>query len=111
MPRRFARPLLLLTIERHGHRHGYELYETISGLGVAIDLAGVYRELRAMERHDLVSSTWTPSDVGPDRRVYALTIDGEAAAVESRDELERTRDQLAVALERLASPLPDELGA
>lgn len=111
MPRRFARPLLLLALECGRSSHGYELYETVSTLGVNVDLAGVYRELRAMERHDLVTSTWEPSDAGPDRRVYELTVDGEAAAVESRDELQRIAAQLTAALGRLATPTVDELGS
>lgn len=111
MPRRFARPLLLLALEHGGSSHGYELYETVTTHGVSVDLAGVYRELRAMERHDLVSSTWEPSGTGPDRRVYELTVDGEAAAVEARDELERIAAQLTTALDRLAASPVDELGS
>ena len=41
--------------------------------GLNVDMAGVYRELRSMEQHDLLASDWEPSDNGPDRRVYELT--------------------------------------
>lgn len=105
LPRRFARPLLLLAVERRGCRHGYELYETVAGHGVQIDLASVYRELRAMERHDLLSSSWMPSGSGPDRRVYELTEMGRTAAIAARSELEAARDQLAAALDAAAEPV------
>lgn len=106
LPRRFARPMLLLAMEHRGGRHGYELFETVAGHGVQIDLAGVYRELRAMERHDLLSSSWTPSDSGPDRRVYELTDAGRVAAVDARTELEATRDQLSAALAVVPDAVP-----
>lgn len=105
LPRRFARPLLLLAMERRGCRHGYELFETVTGNGVQIDLAGVYRELRAMERHDLLSSSWMPSDAGPDRRVYELTETGRVATAAARAELAAMRDQLAAALAAELEPI------
>ncbi|MFP5299306.1 MAG: helix-turn-helix transcriptional regulator, partial [Actinomycetota bacterium] len=41
------------------------------------DPGGLYRTLRAMEQEGLVRSTWESSDMGPARRTYHLTEDGE----------------------------------
>lgn len=103
LPRRFLRSFLLLSLKRDGRSHGYELYESVSAQGLAVDMAGVYRDLRTMERHDLVTSDWEPSTSGPDRRVYDLTDDGHLAAAASAEEIAATRDGLARALTNLTS--------
>lgn len=105
LPRRFGRPFLLLVLAQRTSGHGYELYEAIAEFGVQIDLAGVYRDLRTMEQHDLLSSTWAASGSGPDRRVYELTDAGRDAAVTARRELVSIRDQLAVALDAVSEPV------
>jgi DNA-binding PadR family transcriptional regulator len=105
LPRRFLRAFLLLALDRDGTSHGYELFECITARGLAVDMAGVYRDLRAMERHDLVTSDWEPSDSGPDRRVYDLTDEGRLAAVEAAVELATIRDGLAAALEDFTRPV------
>ncbi len=102
LPRRFLRAFLLLVLARDGELHGYELCECVRGHGLVVDLGGVYRDLRTMERHDLVTSTWEPSDSGPDRRVYQLTAAGRAAAAAAVSELELVRDGLSDALDSLA---------
>ena len=101
LPRRFLRPFLLLTLASSTKRHGYELFEAVSGLGVAVDLAGVYRDLRTMERHDLVTSQWLPSDLGPDRRVYELTALGSEQAGAAADEMLTIHAQMSAALAAL----------
>lgn len=98
LPRKFLRPFLLLALAHDGTAHGYELCEAVRERGLAVDLAGVYRDLRAMEQHDLVSSSWEPSDTGPDRRVYRLTSGGHGAALTAFRELEEVRDGLSAAL-------------
>lgn len=101
LPRRFLRALLLLVLDRDQKSHGYELYESVRRCGLLVDMAGVYRDLRAMDRHDLVRSDWEPSDSGPERRVYELTDGGRRAADEAADEMAGIRDGLATALEVL----------
>lgn len=99
LPRRFLRPFLLLALARDGAAHGYELCECVRRHGLSVDLAGVYRDLRAMEQHDLVTSQWEPSDSGPDRRVYVLSDAGQEAAGTSAHELATIRDRLGSALD------------
>ncbi len=98
LPRRFLRPLLLLSLTRVERSHGYELAETVRGFGLSIDMAGVYRELRTMEQRNVLDSTWEPSGDGPERRVYELTEEGQVAAETAIAELAVARDLLAAAL-------------
>jgi DNA-binding PadR family transcriptional regulator len=105
LPRRFLRAFLLLALERDGESHGYELFECVSGRGLSVDMAGVYRDLRAMDQHDLVTSGWEPSDAGPDRRVYELTDAGRLEALEAADDIETIRDGLSAALDFFTTPV------
>ncbi len=99
LPRRFLRPLLFLALGRNDRSYGYELAEAVREYGLAIDLAGVYRELRALEQRDLLSSEWEPSKNGPDRRVYMMTDAGRQARSEAIESLRQARDQLIAALD------------
>ena len=90
LPRRFLRQLLFLALGSEERSYGYELAEAVRSHGLAVDLAGVYRELRALEQHDFLSSDWEPSKNGPDRRVYIMTETGRAARAEGRVRLGHT---------------------
>ena len=68
--------------------------------GFAVDLAGVYRELRSLEQRDLLTSEWEPSKNGPDRRVYMMTDAGRDARAEAIVSLGEARDRLTAALEQ-----------
>lgn len=98
LPRKFLRPLLFLGLSRAERSYGYELAEAVRGYGLSIDMAGIYRELRSMEQHDLLGSSWEPSESGPDRRVYELTDVGRAEMAVAVDELRQARDLLSAAL-------------
>lgn len=102
LPRRFLRQLLFLALGGSERSYGYELAEAVRSNGLAVDLAGVYRELRALERLDLLSSEWEPSQNGPDRRVYMMTAAGRAARAEAIESLRLARDHLTAALEAAA---------
>ena len=99
LPRRFLPGFLLLSLERDGTSYGYELYETVRTLGLAVDLAAVYRALRTMQQREMVTSQWVPSLSGPDRRLYSLTDSGRASAAAAADELAMVRDGLISALD------------
>lgn len=100
LPRSFLRSFLLLALDRVGRSYGYELFETVQAQGLVTDLAGVYRALRSMQRHGLVTSVWEPSASGPDRRVYALSPEGRRAAKGAVRELLGVRNALSSALSR-----------
>lgn len=77
LPKNFLRPCLLLLIGEQPS-HGYDLIERLADLGfVQVDPGLLYRSLRAMEQEGLVRSSWQESAVGPPRRTYRLTGEGE----------------------------------
>ena len=82
-PRRvrgFLEPSLLLALH-YGDGYGYELAEAIKPMGFAdqpVDISLIYRTLRSLEDKGLVVSHWEEqSAVGPARRVYNLTAEGD----------------------------------
>ncbi len=78
-PRALLAPcILLLLAESPGH--GYELMERLKPLGFDWNGPGpIYRELRALEAADLVTSAWSAPKAGPVPRVYELTGAGREA--------------------------------
>ena len=75
--------------------HGYDLVERLRPFGFdGSDPGGTYRALRAMERRDLVTSSWEDSEAGPHRRVYELTDEGRALLDRDAEELGQAHDIL-----------------
>jgi PadR family transcriptional regulator, regulatory protein PadR len=76
LPKDFLRPCLLLLL-REKQAHGYDLLERVQQMGFeGVDPGGLYRTLRRLERERLVSSSWEPSESGPQRRIYEITRRG-----------------------------------
>lgn len=76
---RFLEPCLLLLLHCH-QAHGYELLEGLKPFGFGenpADLSTVYRILRDLEERGFAVSHWDTSSVGPARREYTLTDDGD----------------------------------
>jgi DNA-binding PadR family transcriptional regulator len=67
---------LLLSL-RTGESYGRALLAGLAERGVSIDSHHAYRILRALERDGAVTSRWTASDAGPQRRTYRLTRNGQ----------------------------------
>ncbi len=100
LPRHYLKPCLLLLLAE-GPSHGYELLEHVRQLGIhGAEPGGLYRYLRAMEREELVSSWWEPSQSGPARRTYVLTDSGRTALRASVDSLRDVRQLLVNLLVR-----------
>lgn len=77
LPKNFVRACLLLLV-REQPSYGYDLLDRLRGLGFRrADPGGLYRSLRAMEQEGLMRSTWVTSEMGPARRTYELTAEGE----------------------------------
>jgi PadR family transcriptional regulator PadR len=93
---RFVEPCLLLLLHR-GDSHGYDLLERLKEFGFAedtVDSSVVYRYLRAMEERGFVTSTWDTEGVGPPRRVYRLTAEGDQYLAWWISGLQETRNVL-----------------
>ncbi len=92
---RFIEPSLLLFLSREPG-HGYELLEKVRSLGFdedQVDVGGVYRTLRRMEREGLVRSRWERVG-GRRRRVYLITEKGKGALEEWVQRIEERRRAL-----------------
>jgi PadR family transcriptional regulator PadR len=76
LPRNFLRPCLLLLL-REQPSHGYDLLVRLGELVGRADPGMLYRSLRAMEQEGLVHSSWQASELGPPRRTYQLSEEGE----------------------------------
>ena len=79
--RRFLEPCLLLILHNRD-THGYDMAEAVKAFGYdeknPVDSSLIYRTLRWLEKHGMVTSTWdTDSSAGPARRVYHLTESGD----------------------------------
>ena len=100
LPRHYLKPCLLLLLAE-GPSHGYELLEQVRRLGIkGAEPGGLYRYLRSMEKEELVSSWWEPSQAGPARRTYVLTDQGRNALDDSVLSLRDVREILVSLLDR-----------
>ena len=78
-PRNWLTPVALVLL-REESSYGYELMERLlEGFGFEQIRAGsLYRILRRMEQEGLCKSEWETSELGPARRMYSITEDGES---------------------------------
>ena len=81
-PRRIDRFLesCLLLLLHCDEAHGYELLEGLKQFGFArnpVDSSTVYRMLRGLEDRGFVTSRWDTDGVGPARRLYQITEEGD----------------------------------
>lgn len=98
-------PLLGLLVQ--GERYGYELKRIVDQDYAPfwrIDFAQLYRSLAKMTRANWVKAQVTPSERGPDRKVYALTPRGRAEFDAWLDQPAHDREEFFVKL-RLATAL------
>lgn len=103
LPRHYLKPCLLLLLAE-GPSHGYELLEQVRRMGIkGAEPGGLYRYLRAMEKEEMVSSWWEPSQAGPARRTYVLTEHGRKGLNESVQSLRDVREILVSLLDRYDS--------
>ncbi|HBJ80353.1 MAG: PadR family transcriptional regulator, regulatory protein PadR [Pseudothermotoga sp.] len=72
-------PSILIILKKKSI-HGYSLIEDLESIGIDTSLLHpsiVYRTLRMMEMHGLVSSDWNTEGTGPARRIYTITDTGK----------------------------------
>ena len=92
----FLQPCLLVMLHR-GEAHGYSLLSGIDEFGFRPgrkDPSLLYRALREMEESGLVISEWGAESLGPQRRVYKITQEGETYLKDWIDDLRRTRQEI-----------------
>jgi DNA-binding PadR family transcriptional regulator len=84
-----------------GPAHGYHLLNGLDEFGFRPgrnDPSLVYRALREMEEMDIVTSEWDSESLGPQRRVYQITPQGEEYLSVWVSDLRRTRDEIKALL-------------
>jgi PadR family transcriptional regulator PadR len=92
----FLQPCLLVMLHR-GEAHGYSLLNGLGEFGFnleRLDPSLVYRALREMEAAYLVASEWADESLGPQRRVYRITEEGDQALAQWVSDLRRTRQEI-----------------
>ena len=93
---RYVQPSLLMGLFR-GPSYGYELIKSIQEFGFMKGQAPpgmIYRHLRQLEEDGLVTSSWETEGVGPAKRVYRLTPEGEEVLAAWVDHMEKQVENL-----------------
>jgi poly-beta-hydroxybutyrate-responsive repressor len=98
----FLQPCLLVMLHR-GEDHGYNLLNGLDEFGFkpgSKDPSLIYRALRELEEDGMVNSEWDPDrSLGPQRRVYQITPEGEAYLAVWVNDLRRTRREIDALLQ------------
>ena len=92
----FLQPCLLLMLHR-GDAHGYNLLNGLGEFGLdpeAHDPSMIYRALREMEELGWVVSYEGERSLGPQRRMYRLTEDGEEHLTIWIQDLRRAKQEI-----------------
>ena len=108
LPKNFTRASLFLLLKEEPC-HGYDLLMRLRDLGFrGADAGGLYRTLRAMEQEGLVRSKWESSGIGPARRIYELTQEGEDWLHLSASTLRHTGELVTRYLKRYEAVTKDD---
>jgi len=87
----------LLVLLHRGPGYGYSLMDGLREFGFQteqMDISILYRALRDLEELGLVASSWSDDSLGPQRRMYTLTLPGEAALAEWMEALRQRRREI-----------------
>lgn len=94
----FLQSCLLVLLHREPG-YGYSLMNGLAEFGFQteqMDISIIYRALRNLEAEGLVSDTWDDNSLGPQRRVYTITPQGEAILAEWIQNLRQRRKEIEV---------------
>lgn len=87
----------LLVLLRREPGYGYSLMDGLREFGFQtgqMDISILYRALRELEELSLVASSWSDESLGPQRRMYTLTPQGETALAEWMEALRQRRREI-----------------
>lgn len=87
----------LLVLLRRAPGYGYSLMDGLREFGFQteqMDISILYRALRELEELGLVASSWSDESLGPQRRVYTLTPQGETALAGWMEALRQRRREI-----------------
>jgi len=92
----FLESCLLVLLHREPG-YGYSLMDGLREFGFQteqMDISILYRALRDLEAAELISGVWDENSLGPQRRMYNLTSQGEATLVEWIESLRQRRREI-----------------
>ena len=92
----FLQSCLLVLLHREPG-YGYSLMNDLQEFGFQpdhIDISIIYRALHNLEADGLVSDSWDNSSLGPQRRVYTITSQGEDVLAEWIQNLRQRRKEI-----------------
>ena len=92
----FLQSCLLVLLHREPG-YGYSLMDGLQEFGFQpdqMDISIIYRALRDLQANDLVSDSWDDSSLGPQRRVYTITLQGEEALAGWIENLRQRRKEI-----------------
>ena len=101
----FLQSCLLLLLHREPG-YGYSLMEGLTEFGFdsdQMDISVIYRILRDLQANDLVSDSWDDKSLGPNRRVYTITANGETVLAEWIENLHQRRKDIEILEEAYAA--------
>lgn len=87
----------LLVLLHRDPGYGYSLMDGLREFGFQteqMDISILYRALRDLEALGLVSGAWDDNSLGPQRRMYTITPQGEAALAEWVEALHQRRKEI-----------------
>jgi DNA-binding PadR family transcriptional regulator len=92
----FLQSCLLVLLHREPG-YGYSLMDGLQEFGFQtdqMDISIIYRALRNLEASGLVVDSWDDNSLGPQRRVYTISPQGEEALVEWIGNLRQRRKEI-----------------
>ena len=92
----FLQSCLLVLLHREPG-YGYSLMDGLQEFGFQpeqMDISIIYRTLRNLEAEGLVSDSWDDNSLGPQRRVYTITPQGEEILTEWIQNLRQRRKEI-----------------
>lgn len=101
----------LLVLVRQQPDYGYSLMEKLRVFGFEpehMDISIIYRALRDLEDMGLVESSWDEESLGPQRRVYTITHEGEQVLAAWIEALREQRRQIEALEAAYAATSPQE---
>ena len=109
----YTTPWILLILYDCEGIHGYELKKRIQkyieDFGISINITGLYRHLKRLEKRDVLFSQWDTPAKGPARRKYFLTENGRKCLIQWTQTLYVQHALIAKFLSKAASiaiPVP-----
>lgn len=89
----FLQACLLVLLHKQPD-YGYSLMDNLQEFGFQadqMDISVLYRILRELEENGLVTSTWDENSLGPQRRMYTISQQGESALTDWMAVLHQSR--------------------